>query len=117
MKNLLITLNILLGFLSVQAQNENNNKIDSLLSIAHTLDGTADQVDLFIEVTENYMQQSKLTLKDSIAKYSELALKLAQNIDYKPGIAKAAYTLGKYHIAISANNAEATRNLLLSLEN
>jgi tetratricopeptide (TPR) repeat protein len=71
---------------------------------------------LLNNLSDIYADVDASNIKDSSRVCSEKAIEIARRINYKNGLAKALYDLGRYNIGVKPNLAEATHYILESLE-
>ncbi|MCZ4409012.1 hypothetical protein O3Q51_09345 [Cryomorphaceae bacterium 1068] len=107
---------ILFSTCMVSAQNASQAVRDSLISLLDEKSETTEQVDLLCELSDAFYRSNTSIQKDSSLLFSTKANALAEKLNYDHGRAEALYDLGKYHLAIKNNPADATGFLLRSME-
>lgn len=101
--------------LLIFSQSDNQRSIDSLLFLIKNSEENSAKVDLLNQISLKYWEKGLEEGADSLHISAVMAMQLASQLKYKEGLALPLFNLGKYHISLTHDYAEATPLLIESL--
>lgn len=94
------------------AQHQDQDRIDSLITVLITLDKSPKKADVLNEISRAYLKDDYQTALD----YAQRSLGIAEDLEYKAGILNASINLGKIYTFYYLNYFEAKQHMSTALE-
>ena len=94
------------------AQNSDQTKIDSLITLLITLDKSPKKADVLNEISRESVKEDFILALD----YAQRSLVIAEELDYQVGILKASLNLGRIYTLYYLNYIEAEHHLSVALD-
>ena len=114
--NWLLSVFLLAGFLLLNnnglAQYEDENKVDSLITILISLDKSPEKADILNQISKAYLKEDYILAMD----YAQRSLGIAEDIEYKAGILNASLNLGRIYTLYYLDYFEAKHHMSRALD-